>query len=351
MNKELTLKLKLAEKLSLFSSLATMVAAGIPILESANSLLEETNGNQKAFLTFLIKNLEQGKKIADTLQKFPASFDPATVSVIRAAEESGKLEEALKDITINFKKQAAFNEKINSALMYPVLVLIVFFGVMILILTVVMPRVADVFKRLDIDLPLITRILIFLSDILVNNTAVFLFSLVVFVVGGFLIFKWKGSKVKAYILQLPGLRKFGQQVDLAQFSRTLALVLGAGIPITDALKMAHSILLSPQISKAVAIAVESVNSGRSLTDGLQKSPGLFPAVMKRMIESGERSGSLEKSMQEAADYFEEKVEQNVKQMTTLLEPILLVVIGVLVGGMMLAILTPIYGLIGQLGAR
>lgn len=349
--KKNAVKLSTAEKLSLFSNLATMMAAGIPILEAAESLVSESKAAQQVFLTTFIANLKQGKKISDSLQLFDHTFDQATISVMKAAEESGKLEEALNDLTINYKKQAEFNAKIRSALTYPFLVMLVFVGVVVMILMVVMPRVSDVFKRLNIVLPLLTRILIFLSDLLVKNTAVIGFAALFLIVLFIILIRWQGRTVKRFLLRVPGLRKFGQEVDLAVFSRTMALLLSAGIPITEAIELSKSSIVNNKILQAITTTHQFVTNGRPLSEGLQKHAHLFPVIMRRMIESGEKSGTLEKAMQDAADFFESRVEASVKQMTTLLEPLLLVVIGLLVGGMMLAILTPIYGLIGQLGAR
>lgn len=168
------------EKIGLISNLATMLTAGIPILEAVDSILEDTKGNQRKILETLRDDLVQGRRVWNTFIKFPQVFDKVTVSVIRASEEAGTLDIALKDLKETIRKQQEFNDKITSAMIYPAFILVVFLGVFLVILLVVIPKIASVFGRLKFDLPLPTKILIFLSNILIEKGLFVLLGIIVF---------------------------------------------------------------------------------------------------------------------------------------------------------------------------
>lgn len=339
------------EKLNLLSNLGVMLTAGIPILEAIESLSRESKGNSRKILLSLKSDLDEGRTMADALSKFPDSFDSVIVSSITAAEEAGTLETTLNDISESLKKDIEFNDKIKSALTYPGLLLLVFVGVMILILTFVIPRIASVFGRLRVDLPLPTKVLIYLSDLLINSTpivvgiVVLLLALVVYML------KYKKKVLISFLFSLPILSKLALEIDLTRFSHTMFLLLGSGVPITKSLELAGDIMVKKETTLMVKNAYSIVSSGKTLSEGLSSIKKHAPETMFIMIESGEKSGTLEESMHNLSDYFENRVAQNLKAATTLIEPIMLVIVGVLIGGMMLAIIAPIYGLIGQISAR
>ncbi|MFH0773458.1 MAG: type II secretion system F family protein, partial [bacterium] len=162
-----------SEKIELIMNLSTMVAAGISILSSVESLLEDAKGNQKIVLQTLNDHIFQGKRVYTAFAEFPLIFDKVTVNIVKAAEESGTLDVILRDIKDNIRKEMEFNDKLKSALMYPVLVVFVFIGVLLMILIVVIPKISVVFLRLKVALPLPTRVLMFASDIIMNQTIPF----------------------------------------------------------------------------------------------------------------------------------------------------------------------------------
>jgi type II secretory pathway component PulF len=151
------------DKIALVSNLHTMLAAGIPILETVDSLLQDSKGTQKKLLQTLRQELGQGQHVYVTFAKFPKIFDKVTISIIKSAEESGTLDTSLNDLQVNIKKEIEFNDRIRSALIYPVFILVVFVVVMVVILVVVIPKIATVFSQLNVALPLPTKILIKLS--------------------------------------------------------------------------------------------------------------------------------------------------------------------------------------------
>lgn len=345
------IRLSAKDKLTLISNLATMLTSGIPILEAVDALLEDIKGNQRKILIQLKDDLNQGKTISDSFSKFPNAFDPVTVNLIKAAEKAGNLDTTLKDLTINIKKEIEFSDKVKSALTYPIFVIVVFFAVLTLMLVFVIPRISSVFKRLRVNLPLPTQVLIFVSDIVLKYTVPFVIVLVVLVIFCVFLYKAQRKRFLNFILSLPLLKGLATGIDLTRFNRSMSLLLSSGLPIVDALALSANVVNKKQIYKIIQHCKQAVMAGKNLSEGFKGHKKVIPGSMVRIIEAGERSGSLEKSMQELADYFDEEVSNRLKLLTTLLEPIMLVVIGLLVGAMMLAVIAPIYNLIGNISSR
>lgn len=339
------------DKLGMLSDLGTMLSAGIPLLESVDALLEDTKGNHKKFLEVLREDLTQGKHVYFTFSKFPNVFSRVTTSIVKASEEAGTLDVTLKDLKENLKKDIEFSDKVKSALVYPLFIVFVFLAVLLMILIVVVPKISSVFSRLNVELPLPTKILILMSNLLLSQTILVVIALVIFSLLTFFIYKKQKKLLLNFIFQFPILSGLAKDIDLTRFSRSLFSLLNAGIPITSALELTESVVVSKKVEVGVRRAKEGVASGRKLSEGFKDDKKIFPSIMIRITEAGERTGSLDKSMAEISDFLDYQVSAKLKTVTSLLEPILLVLIGGLVGGMMLAIIAPIYGLIGQVGSR
>lgn len=345
------LTLSTSDKISLISNLATMLSAGIPILEVVDSLIADAKGNQKKVLEVLRADLIGGNRIYTTLAKFPSVFDAVTVNVVRAAEEAGTLDVTLKDLKTTILKEVEFSDKVKSALIYPSFIVVVFFTVFFLILLVVIPKIAEVFGRLRMELPLPTRILIFLSTIIIDHSVWVVGGLLVTLVGSFLLYRQKRAFFLRILYSMPFIRTLVKEIDLTRFARSMSLLLNAGIPITTALELSRNVVIRHDTTHVITVSREMVLAGKPLSQGLRTSAGFIPAIMMKLIEAGEKTGSLDRAMQEISEYYDYQVGTTLKSITALIEPTMLVVIGIVVGGMMLSIVTPIYGLIGQVGAR
>lgn len=342
------LTLQNSEKLGLLSNLSTMVNAGLTLAEAVSSLLEDSTGNLKLVLTGIEADITQGKPLHTALSRYPKVFDSVTVAIIKASEESGTIDVVLKDVKNTIKKDMEFGDKIRSALTYPMVILVVFFGVLLLLITFVIPKISEVFLRLRVDLPLPTRILIGLSNLVLNYTVPTLL-----VAGGvilFLLFLYRKKRafVINILLNLPYVSSIARQIDLTRFSRSMYLLLVSAIPLYSALELTQAVAMKREIREAIIRAREYVGGGKRLTDGLRGQKSI-PSLMIKIIEVGERSGSLDKSMEDLSEYFDYQVTTTLQYLMTLLEPVILVLVGVVVGGMMMAIIAPIYNLIGQVG--
>jgi type IV pilus assembly protein PilC len=337
------------EQVTLVSNLHTMLSSGIPILETVDSLLEDAKGGQKKLLLQMRADLGQGQHMYTTFEKFPNIFDKVTVNIIKASEESGTLDTALNDLKINIRKQMEFNDKIRSALMYPVFIGVVFVLVLLVILVVVVPKIATVFTKLNVDLPLPTKIMIVMSDTVIN----FWYLLVIgaaLLIGGFIyLYRQNKMLIVQALTTLPVVSVLAKQIDLTRFTRSLYLMLTAGIPITVALELTQDVVIKKNVQGAIKHAKNVVFSGKKLSEGLRDNKKVFPPIMIKMIEAGERSGSLDKAMLDVSEFLDYQVSTTLKTLTALLEPLMLVGVGVMVGGMMMSIIAPIYQMIGSVG--
>jgi type II secretory pathway component PulF len=345
------ISLSATEKISLISNLATMLSAGIPILEAVNSLIEESKGNPKLVLETLREDLIEGKRVYSCLSRFPQTFDKVAVNIIRASEEAGTLDIALQDLKENIKKEIEFGDKVKSAMVYPMFIMVVFVGVMLMILIVVIPKISIVFSRLKVNLPLPTRLMIALSDLMLKNTLYFVGGTALAVLAIVIIYKKEKKFLLNILSSFPLISHLVREIDLTRFTRSLHLLLSSGIPITDALALSGDVVVKRDIARVIARARDMVTSGKRLSEGFRGSKGTIPLIMVKLIEAGEKTGSLDKSMQDVSEYLDYQVSGTLKTLTALLEPIMLVVVGIAVGGMMMAIIAPIYGLIGQIGGR
>jgi type II secretory pathway component PulF len=339
------------EYLGLISNLATMLSAGISILEIVDSLLEDSKGNQKKILDEVRSDLMQGNRLHYTFAKFPSTFDHVTINIIKASEEAGTLETTLVELKERIRKDIEFKDKLKSALTYPILIMIVFAGVMLMILTFVIPRISVVFSRLNVTLPLPTKIMIFVSNMLMNYTLQIIAGSIISAFIIIFFYKRQKKNLLNIIFKIPVLSNLITVIDLARFTNSLAMLLKAGIPITNALELTEDVVSKKEISKAIKHLKEVVLSGKKISEGLKDSKKIIPSIMIKITEAGEKSGSLEKSMGDISEFLDYKVTKQLKTVTTMMEPIIMVFVGVLIGGMMLAIIAPMYGLISQVGSR
>jgi type II secretory pathway component PulF len=328
-----------------------MITAGIPILETIDSLLEDAKGNAKKILEAVREDLIQGKHLYSSFARFPGIFDKVTVNIIKASEEAGTLDVTLKDLKSQIKKDMEFGDKVKGALTYPVLILLVFFGVLLMILIVVVPKISTVFLRLKVNLPLPTLVLIYVSNILLTYTIPVVIVFAGLIAGLVFLYRRKKQLVLHALYRAPIVTRLVKEIDLTRFSRSMYLLLSSGITITSALELTKDVVLKPEISSAISYANEMVLAGKRLSDGFKERKGAFSSIMIKIIEAGEKTGTLDKSMLDISEYLDYQVSNTLRTLTTVLEPVMLVLVGILVGGMMLAIIAPIYGLIGQVSAR
>lgn len=341
------LRIRPKDKLTLISNMGTMLKAGIPILEAIDTLKEDSKGDARKLLELMHDTLNEGQPLSHAFERVPMVFDAVTVNLVRSAEEAGRLEEGLHDLTVSIQKDMEFSDKIRASLMYPMFVMVIFLAVLILILTFVIPRVAKVFAGLKVALPPATVFMIAASNFVLTYYLYIIAVIIVLIVGLVLFFRYKKTVAKNLFLSLPLLDKLGRMIDLTRFTRSMSLLLRTGVPVAEALGLSRHVVVRSEMLKAIEAMDQAVASGKPMSEGLKGSRAV-PTIMRHILQTAEISGSLESTMQELAEYFDIQVSRTLKAVTALIEPVMIVLIGLLVGGMMLAIIAPIYNIISQI---
>lgn len=347
----MSVRLSGGEKIEFFSNLHTLLKAGIPLLNGVESLIEDSKGNLKKVYSSLREDLLAGKRMYVTLSKFPDSFDRVVVNLIKAAEEAGTLETTLNDIKKTTQADIEFSDKVKSALTYPLFVLVVFLGVMMVMLFVVMPKISDVFGRLKVQIPLPTKILIMLSNFITKNTFYVGLGFFIFSVFIFYLFRIKKRLIINFLSTLPVLSGLYKKIDIVRFSRSMGLLLSSGIPIVNALELSTDVVNKKELKNLLQKSKSMVYAGKQFSQGLEGQKKIIPPIVVKLIQIGEISGSLDKAMYDVTEYMDYEVSKSLKTLTTLLEPLMLVFVGILVGTIMISIISPMYNMISQVSNR
>ncbi|MGE0820780.1 MAG: type II secretion system inner membrane protein GspF [Candidatus Binatia bacterium] len=325
---------------------ATLARAGLPLVECLSTLLDQVeNVRLKRVLTHVRQQVREGRSLADALQVHPRIFSRIYVNMVRAGEESGTLEAVLLRLADYNESQARLLRTVQSALTYPIIMIMVSLAILMFLLTYVVPQVSRIFAETGRPLPLATRILL--------NCAAFLADywwmlLLILALGGLVLARVvrtaKGREwYDRILLRLPWSGRFLQRLNVARFARTLSTLLASGVPILTGLGIVTHLVNNSVLRRAIEDAQTSVQEGESLAAPLRRS-GLFPALLTQMIAVGERSGELEGMLARAADAYDEEVSVTLSRITTLLEPLTILVMGGIILFIVLAILLPIFDL-------
>ncbi|MCB9652582.1 MAG: type II secretion system inner membrane protein GspF [Deltaproteobacteria bacterium] len=323
--------------------LATLLRSGITLIDSLQAIVDQIDKeNFKSVFAAIKSDVNEGSSLADAMAKHSQVFDELYVSMVRAGEASGALDSVLGRLADFSEAQARLRHKVRSAMLYPAVMLGVGSIIMLVIFVAVIPRITKIFQQVKADLPIQTEILIFMADVVKGYWYVLFPSIGAAV---FLFLRWKKSekgrpKWDRFILVAPIFGFVVRLVAIARFSRTLATLLRAGVPVLTALDITKNVLNNSRLAEVVAEAREAIREGESIAAPLRKS-GEFPPIVVHMVATGEKSGQLEEMLENVADSYDFQVDQRVSSLTTLIEPILIVAMGVGVGFIVFAVLLPI----------
>ncbi|TSC64432.1 MAG: type IV pilus assembly protein PilC, partial [Parcubacteria group bacterium Gr01-1014_106] len=293
---------------------------------------------------------QRGEALSVACARFPNVFPPLFISILRWGEAGGALPESLERLALQLEKDLQLRRAVRSALLYPTMVIGATLVLGILLSTFVLPRLLTVFESFQLDLPLTTRIFLFiarqLSDhgIRIGATALFL------VLGSLVVFRLSFLRPSLHrmVLRLPVVGYLIRQLNLARTERILGSLIRSGIPITEALDITSTAVSNARFQEALRDVRAQTQRGLAIATILAKYPQLFPPLHSQMVAVGEETGKLHDVLLYLADFAEEEVAQLTKNLTTSLEPVLLILVGLVVGGVALAILAPIYQLTGSL---
>ncbi|HEY1553445.1 MAG TPA: type II secretion system inner membrane protein GspF [Kofleriaceae bacterium] len=329
--------------------MATLLKAGIPLSEALGALVEQlSNVRFKTPVSEVRTAVNEGSSFADALARHPKLFDELYVSMVRAGEVAGNLDEVLTRLSDFLEASQKLKSKVIAAMVYPIIMAVVGAGIMTLLMVKVIPNITDMFKQQGKTLPLNTRFLIAVSDFIGH----YLILLILGTIGAIVGFTaWTRSKEgkpvwHKFVLKLPVIGELARTINVSRFARTLGTMLHSGVPMLRALDTAKQIVANVLIQRAVEDAKKAVTEGESLAVTLKKS-GHFPATMIHMTAVGERAGQLEQMLERVAVTYEAEVDTKLTRLTSLLEPLMLVLMGGAVAFIVFSILQPIMDL-GQL---
>ncbi|MEI6232462.1 MAG: type II secretion system F family protein [Planctomycetota bacterium] len=323
---------------------STMIGAGIPVLECLSILEEQAEDpGFKAALKQIVDEVRGGGDLSQSLGRHPKVFVRIYVNMIKAGEASGQLDTILNRLAEYLEATEKLRREIKSAMTYPVVSLTMILGITVFLLVFIIPKFQEIFKALRVDLPLPTRIVLFISGVLTT-----FWGQTVFITVGLamLIQFWKSTPSGEYtwdrmMLKLPVFGDLTQKVALSRFAKTFATLLRSGVPILGALEIVASTSGNKVVEEAVNNARESIRQGENLAKPLAQS-FVFPPMVVRMIAIGEKSGALEQLLEKISEFYDQQVEATVEQLTALIEPLMIGLMGLIVGGIVLSIFLPIF---------
>lgn len=343
-----------AKSLAIFAKqMAGLINAGLPLMRTLAILIDQNDDKRlQPALVGVHADVEAGSSLSGAMAKHPDVFPPLLLSIIRVGETGGFLGAALESIAENYRKEAELHNKIRSATTYPIIVLIVAVIGVVAMITFIVPVFENMFASLGSELPVPTQILVTLS-----NNMVWIIPTVAVI--GIIAWIWwmrnrHTERVRKVVdplkLKLPIFGKLATKMAVARFSRNLAMMLEAGVPIMQALSIVSQASNNYKVAQAIQDVQDSIRHGKSFAVPLAKA-NVFPPMVSQMVAVGEESGTLSEMLASIADFYEDEVETATEQLSATIEPILIVGLGVVIGGMVISLYLPMFTLYGELGKQ
>ncbi|MEW6775449.1 MAG: type II secretion system F family protein [Bdellovibrionota bacterium] len=330
---------------------ATMIDAGLPLVQCLDILANQQDNPTFKKTLYAVKNgVEAGKTFADSLKEHPKVFDDLYANMVAAGEVGGILDTILNRLATAMEKVLKLKKQVKGAMVYPISVLVVAVGVVILLMVKVIPVFADLFSQFGNELPPPTKFVMDVSDWFVANIWYILATCVAVPTGFKSAYSTPRGRdiIDKYMLKIPAIGNVIRKVAVARFTRTLGTMLSSGVPIMEALEVTARTAGNTTVQKEIMKCRLAVSEGKSLTEPLQKSV-VFPSMVVQMIQVGESTGAMDAMLTKIADFYDEEVDAAVEAMTSLLEPIIIVFLGGTIGGILIAMYMPIFDLAGNIG--
>lgn len=340
-------KIKVRDKAVFARQFATMIQSGLAVLRALYVLEEQTqNPRFKKIIASVRSDVESGMSLSDAMERYPAAFDKLYVSMVRSGEIGGSLDSSLNRLATQLEKDDSIRRTVKSAMAYPVMIGAFAILVMIGMLLFIIPIFANMYDDLGGTLPLLTRVMMSLSNMMKSWWFILLPAVVGLVIG---FRKWKasdrGRRVWDQIkLKLP--MKLGpviQKIAISRFSRTMATLVSSGVPILQAIEITGKTSGNTVIEDAMLDVKESVRSGESIAKPLSRV-SVFPPMVTHMISIGEETGALDNMLNKVADFYEDEVDTTIKSLTSILEPIMMLFVGGMVGVIVISMYLPMFSM-------
>jgi type IV pilus assembly protein PilC len=341
----------LTEKMMFTRNLQVMISAGVALPRSLSILLEQTrNIKFRKALAEILEGITKGESFSGSLNKYPDIFPELFASMIKVGEESGTLEDVLKNLTFQMEREHDLRSKIKGAMIYPAVIICAMAGIGTLMLIMVIPKLAETFKELEIDLPATTRFVIALGEFLATKW--YLLLIIIFILFFLFqrIFKTRAGKrvFDKIALKTPIISPIVRQTNSAQTLRTLSSLITSGVPIVQSLKIVSGALGNIYFQEAIAEAKEKVQKGEKLSEALKPYQNIYPPMVIQMVEIGEETGQTSEVLAKLANFYEEEVTNATKNLSSVIEPVLMLLIGGAVGFFAISMIQPMYSMLGAI---
>ena len=339
------LRIPVQEKIIFAKNLAVMTKAGMPILSGLRLLQKQTKSkSMKKILDQLIDGVANGQFLSASLEQFKDIFGDFAVNIIRVGEASGILYENLNYLSEELAKKQALRQKILSALIYPIIVVVATVVITGVLTLYIFPKILPIFKSLNVTLPISTRILIAVSDFLLAYGGYVAIGVVVLIIAGWLLAKAQAIRffMHRFILRLPLIGGLSQNYNLANFCRTLGLLLKSDIKVVEAVNITADTLTNLVYKKELKGLAREISGGGEISKHLEEKSYLFPTMLTQLIAIGETTGNLSETLLYLSEFYEGKLDETTKNLSTVLEPLMMLIMGAIVGFIAISIITPIY---------
>ncbi len=326
---------------------STMIDAGLPIVQCLTILSEQSESKVLRGVTAAIaRDVEGGSTLAEAFRKYPRTFDDLYTNMLQVGEAAGVLDTVLQRLSTYIEKASSLKRKVKSAMVYPLSIISVAILVIIFMMTFVIPTFAQMFAGLGAELPLPTKIVLWMSNFTRRYVLLILAGLVAFVFGLRAYYRTdQGSMlIDRFMLKVPVAGALVRKVAVARFTRTLGTLIAAGVPILEGLRITARSAGNRVVETAVMEARNAVTAGRSLSEPLRSAP-IFPPMVVHMISVGESTGALDQMLSKIADFYDDEVDTAVTTLMSLLEPVMIVILGVIIGGLVVAMYLPIFRIV------
>lgn len=332
-------------------NLKVMISSGVSLSRALVISSEQSKSKKfKKVLLEISQDVTKGENFSDTIGKYPNVFSELFFSMVKVGEEAGTLEEVLEVLARQMENQHELKSKIRGAMIYPAVILAAMMIIGVLMLIIVVPKLAETFEELGIELPLTTRIVIAFGSFLAN----FWYILPFLILASFVLLRI-GLKTKAgrkivdtSFLRVPLINPIVKKINSAYTVRTLSSLIAAGVPIVRSLEITAGVLKNIYYKKAILDAMEQVKKGNKLAESLEKYKDIYSPLVIQMITVGEETGETSNILEKLADFFEEEIARITKNLSSIIEPILMLIIGTVVGFFAVSMIQPIYSMIGSL---
>ncbi len=326
--------------------LSTMITAGLPLLQALNLLKTQTNEAMNKVLDGIIKIVESGGSFSSALKKFPDVFSNLYIQLVKAGETGGLLDKILQELATNLKKQKELRAKVKGAMIYPIVVILVMVLVVLILMIFVVPGLSKMYLESGVDLPWATKLLISVSNFLAHYFLVIGIFLIVSIFS--IRFWYKNTKdgrefFDRLFLKLPIFGNLIAKMTLTDFTRTLGLLLGAGVSLVKSLNIVSKGLSNIIYREAMEQIIKDVERGIPMSEALNRFD-VFPPLLYQMISVGEETGNLDEVLKKVSQYYERETAHAVDDLARAMEPMIIVILGVVVGGILFAIMMPIFNL-------